>query len=275
MTPGYFRTMGTRLTAGRLFDARDRAGSLPVVIVNERLARWAWPGQSPLGRRIRVAALSGGLDPAPWWTVVGVVADVRYRELTSAPLDVYVPFEQSPFPPADLLVRARGEPQPALGAIRTALRTFNPEGVVSITRMEDEVAAHQAPWRTSLVFFAVFAALTVLLVVVGVYAMLNALVVERTRDVGVRVALGATAGRILGEILADGARVVAAGMVAGALATAAVSQFVAALLFEVSALDRLAIATSLTLVAVTGLLACAVPAMRAARLDPVQVLRAD
>jgi putative ABC transport system permease protein len=275
ISSAYFRTMRTALREGRTFDERDRAGATPVVIVNERLARWAWPGESAIGKRLRTAALDGPDEEPIWWTVVGVAANVRYRELTSVPLDVYVPVAQSPFPAGDLMVRTRGPAAAAIPAIRSRLRAQSVDGVITVALMEQEVAVYEAPWRANLLFFQFFAGLTILLAAVGVYAMLDAGVVERSRDTGVRLALGATAWRVVAQVIADGGRVVLAGSAAGVVAAVTTARLMDAMLFEVSSLDTLTLSAAPLGVLAIGLAACLIPAVRASRLDPVVTLRAE
>jgi putative ABC transport system permease protein len=233
ITPTYFTTMGTRVIEGRPFDDHDRASAAPVVIVNEKLAKWTWPGQSAIGKRIRAAALDVGRSPAPWWTIVGVAADIRYREVTSAPFDVYV------------------------------------------ASMEQVVAAHEAPWRANLLFFALFAGLTMLLAVVGLYAMLSSSVAEHWREIGVRRALGASDARIVRDVLLDGTRAAIPGALAGTIACVVTSRFMGALLFEVKPLDPLVLVGVVTAVLTLTLIACAFPAWRAARVDPAVCLRSE
>jgi predicted permease len=275
ITPGYFATMQTPLLDGRIFDDRDRATTGPVVIVNEKLGRWAWPGESPIGKRLRVAALDGVRTPAPWWTVIGVVADVRSREIGSAPLDVYVPFRQSPFSVVDLVVRTQAPGATVAGSIRGRVRQINPEGVIRIALMEDEVAAHQAPWKANLVFFGFFAGLTVLLAVVGLYAMVASTVVEQSREIGVRLTLGATARRIVGGVLVDGGRIAVIGAAVGVVVSFLGARLIRALLFEVSPLDPVTLAAAPIILFAVAMMACAIPAFRAARVDPAISLRAE
>ncbi len=267
ITPGYFRTMGTPLIEGRVLDDRDRDTTQPVVVVNEKLARWAWPGQSAVGKRLRVAALD------EWSTVVGVVADVRYRELALARFDVYVSYRQSPFAAGDVMVRAA--PGASVPQIRDRLRAINPRGVIGITRMADLVAIHQRPWKANLALFGIFAWLTVLLAVVGLYALLASTVVERSREIGVRLALGAGPRRIVALVLGDGARIALFGAGAGLLAAFAGGRLIRALLFETSPLDVVALAAAPIALVGVAITACAIPAFRAARVDPAITLRAE
>ena len=275
ITPTHFATMGTRVIAGRAFDDRDRPSAEPVVIVNDKLAKWAWPGQSAVGKRIRTAALDVGRSPAPWWTIVGVVADVRYREIASAPFDVYVAFQQSWFAVSDLMIRTSAPPAHVAPAVRARLRQISPDGLIDVASMEQVIAAHEAPWRANLLFFALFGGLTVLLAVVGLYAMLASSVSEQSRDIGVRRALGASDRRIVSDVLMDATRVAIPGALAGVAGCVASSRFIGALLFEVRPLDPIVLVAVVTAVLAVTAIACALPAWRAARVDPAICLRAE
>jgi putative ABC transport system permease protein len=267
ITPGYFAAMGMPLLEGRLLDDRDRDTGQPVVLVNEKLARWAWPGQSAVGKRLRVAALD------EWTTVVGVVADVRYRELTSARMDIYVSYRQSPFSSGDLMMRSGAAT--SVSQIRERLRVINPQGVIRITRMADLVAIHQIPWKANLALFGIFAWLTVLLAVVGLYALLASTVVERSREIGLRLALGAGPRRIVALVLGDGARIALVGAGAGLLAAIAGGRLIRALLFETGPLDVVALSAAPIALIGVAMIACALPALRAASVDPATSLRAE
>jgi len=275
ITPTYFATMGTRVIEGRAFDDHDRASAEPVVVVNEKLAKWAWPGRSAIGKRIRAAGLDDGRSPAPWWTIVGVVADIRYREIASAPFDVYAAFQQSRWAVGDLMIRTSAPPASVAPAVRARLRQISADALIDVALMDEVVAAHQAPWKANLLFFALFAGLTVLLAVVGVYAMLASSVAEQSREIGVRRALGASDRRIVRDVLIDGTRVAIPGALAGAGACVVAGRFIAAVLFEVRPLDPLVLVGGVTTVLAVTVIACAAPAWRAARVDPAVCLRAE
>jgi predicted permease len=268
ITPGYFATMRTPLVRGRVFDHRDQATTDRVVVVSASLARLAWPDQSPIGQRLRVAAL--GADLA---TVVGVVADMRYRDLRAPTLDVYAPMAQSPHPVSDLVVRTRGPAALAAPGIRAALRDLSPGSAATVAVMTQVVERERRPWRANLAIVAAFAAVTVLLAVLGVYAMLAAMVTERTREFGVRLALGATPGRIVLGVVADGGRVAAVGIVIGVVAALGVASVARSLLFEVSPTDPLTLTMAPLALLAAALVAAALPAVWASRADPAITLR--
>jgi putative ABC transport system permease protein len=209
------------------------------------------------------------------WTVVGVVADVRYRDLRSPSLDVYVPYDQGEFSIGDIVVRTRGSAQAAIAAIHARVRSLNPDGAIRIALMRDEIAREQTPWRANLLFFAFFAALTAFITIVGLYGLLASVVVEQTHEVGVRLALGASAGHIVGHVLtaAGGTALVGAGI--GLVTAAAAGRIMRAMLFGVSPLDGVALTTAPAMILVVAVAASVIPARRAARIDPVVSLRAE
>lgn len=275
ITPTYFKTIGAHVIAGRVFDDHDRVSAEPVVVVNAKLAKYAWPGEFAIGKRIRGDGLNLGRRSDTWWTVVGVVADVRYREIGATPFDVYMPFAQSWFPVGDLMIRTAVPPATVAVAVRTRLRRVDPDGLIDIVPMDRVVEAEEAPWRTNLLLFGVFALLTVLIAGVGLFAMLTATVVEQSHEIGVRTALGATAGRIMREVLGQGMQTVVPGVLAGVIAFLGCSRFFRSLLFEVSPVDRLALFGAACALISIAIVACVVPAFRAAHVDPAMCLRSE
>jgi predicted permease len=273
ITPEYFHTLRTRLVGGRFFDEDDRATTAAVVIVSKGFSAWAWPDGQAVGKRLHLAALGNG--QVRWWTVVGVVADARNRQITEPAFDVYAPFAQSPNRIDTLVVRTTAEKAAIVPAIRQRLRALNGNSVVSVEAMEDVVSEHQAPWRANLALFTAFAALTVLISVTGLYAMMAHTIVEQSREIGVRLVLGATPGRVAGGVIASALWVVAAGGLIGLGAAAAAGRLMGSLLFGVEPLDPATLFVSPLLLAAVALAACALPALRAARTDPAVCLRAE
>jgi putative ABC transport system permease protein len=279
VSPEYFNTMRTRLERGRWLTDRDRAGADPVVIVNEQLAQQAWPGDSPLGKRMRINAFkpTSGLAPV-WWTVVGVlvdVRDVRHSDLTTDSPTVYVPLNQSGLSATGLVLRVWSPNVTMADSIRQRLRELNPGGIAIIQAMSERVDAQLAPRKAIVLLFGFFAGLTALLAVIGLHALLAATTVEQSREFGVRLVLGATPGGIVRGVLAEGGRVVLWGIAAGVGVALLAARFIRTLLFEASALDGLTLASVAVSVLVVGIAACALPAIRAARTDPMVSLRAE
>ena len=212
----------------------------------------------------------------PWWTVVGVVADVRYRDLRSPSLDVYVPYDQAEFSIGDIVIRTRGPAQAAIAAIHARLRSVDPDGAIRIALMRDEIAREQTPWRANLLFFAFFAALTAFIAIVGLYGLLASVVAEQTHEFGVRLALGATAGQRCQCSAGRGRphrarrrrhRSRRRGWPQG--------RIMQAMLFGVSPLDAVALTTAPAVILVVAVAASVIPARRAARVDPIVSLRAE
>jgi len=204
-----------------------------------------------------------------------VVADVRYRDLRSPSLDIYVPSDQSEFSLGDIVIRTRGPAQAALAAIHSRLRSVNTDGAIRIAIMQDEITREQTPWRANLLFFAFFAALTAFIAIVGLYGLLASMVAEQTRELGVRMALGATTNRVIGQILASAGRTALVGAGIGLVSAAAAGRIMQALLFGVSPLDAIALTAAPALILVVAVAASVIPARRAARIDPIVSLRAE
>lgn len=274
---GYFATLGIAIVQGRAFTEEDRAGSAPVAIVNEQMARRIWGGQSPIGQCIR----AGMLGPnAPCAEVVGVAGDAKYADITAEPdLFFYRPIAQRPRqgPPMTVLhVRATGDPSALAGVIRREL-----EGLDASVRFADVrpltnlIMPQIQPWRVGTLIFTLFGALGLVLAAVGLYGVLSFLVAQRTRELGVRIALGAPARSVLGLVLGQGARLIAIGVVVGAIVGAMATQLFAAMMFGVSPLDPLVYAATALVLATIGMFAVYVPARRATQVDAMVALRAE
>jgi putative ABC transport system permease protein len=276
ISASYFDTMQTPLVAGRAFDESDRAETTRVLIVSRRFAELVWPGQTALGRRLRVAALDRTEPPTrAWWTIVGVAADIRYRTLASPGITLYAPIAQSPDRANQFVLRSSAPAAMVIGPIRSRLQTMNGNGSVTIALMEQVLRTLEAPWRANLALFGAFAGLSVVLAVIGLYGMLAYAVATERREIGVRLVLGATPGRIARDVVMDGARIIALGSVAGAVAAAVLLRLMASILFEVSPADPLTLAAAPILFAVVALIVCALPAVRASRTEPAICLRAE
>jgi predicted permease len=275
VTPGYFETMGIQLIAGRTFTDDDRMETAPVAVVGETFARRTWPGTSAIGKRLRGHGFDERRVVPPWWTVVGVVADVRYRDLRSPSLDVYVPYEQSEFSIGDVVIRTRGPAPNAIAVIHARVRAVDPDGAIRIALMPDEIAREQTPWRANLLFFAFFAAVTAFVAIVGLYGLFASVVTEQAHDFGVRLALGATSGRVVSEVMSAAGRTALVGAGIGLVASAFLSRIVRTMLFGVSPLDPFALTIAPAVILFVAIAASVIPARRAARIDPIVSLRAE
>ncbi len=274
ITPGYCQAMGISLLRGRFLNEDDRAAAPPVALISESLARRQFPGHDALGKRLHV----GPLD-RPWFTVVGIVRDVRQTSLAlEEPDAVYIPTTQSWF--ADdtlsLVVRTRGDAAMLAPAIQDAIwRVDKDQPILRVVTMSKLLDASIGQRRFILILFEAFSFVALLLAATGIYGVLSSSVAERTREIGVRSALGARRGDILALVLRQGMTLAAVGVLLGLGGALLASRALSALLFGVSRLDPLTYAGVSMLLLIVSACACLVPALRAASIDPVQALRSE
>jgi predicted permease len=273
ITPEQLPTLGIRVLRGRGFTDRDRTGQPRVVLVNEAAARTHWPNADPIGKRVAVG--QGGFHVGA--EVIGVVSDVRYTALeTAATPDVYVPLLQSYQSRMRLFVRSRVEPAALATAIRDQVRALDPNlPLVEVKTMGERVS--DAMWRTRVAawLLSAFAGLALLLTAIGVFGVMAQTVIQRTPEIGIRLALGAQRRDVLSLVLGRAALVTGAGLTAGVAAAFLLTRLIGSLLHGVEATDP---ATFVTVVGVLGLVsmaACYIPARRATRVDAVVALRSD
>jgi putative ABC transport system permease protein len=271
----YLQTMGVRLRAGRYFTQFDRPEQAPVAIINEAMARQFWPGLDPLGHRFQLIRAD-----APWITVVGVVDDVRQMGLDVAGrAEMYFPCTQPAgafgfYAPRDLAVRVQGAPLRYSAAVREAIWAVDRNQPVSnIMPMTQLVSDELSAREVEVELLGVFAGLALLLAAIGLYGLLAYTVVQRMREIGVRIALGAQPRQILRATMSEGLRLVLAGLAIGAAGAWALTGAMQKLLYGVKAGDPATFAIAAALLVVVGLLACYVPARRAASIDPIVALR--
>ena len=272
-SPGYFSTLGIPLVRGRDFTDRDRTGSVPVAIISEALARQSYPNRDPIGQRVQC-----GLDAESmkWMTIVGVVGNVRQDSPASGMSPaLYMPLAQHPYRANEVQVaiRTQVDPSSVIAPVQQIVREMNPEVAMKFTTMDamvgDSVAAPR--FRTTLALS--FAAFALLLAIMGVYAVMSYVTAQRSGEFAVRVALGASPGAILRLVLNGAARLAAAGVIAGAVLAVAASRVLATMLFGLTSTDALTYATVLAIVVPVVLLAAVLPALRAARVNPLAALR--
>lgn len=272
VSPGYFGVMGIPLRRGRLLDDGDREGTVPVALVSESLAERRLPDQDPLGRQIRIG------DRGPY-TIVGVVGDVHQESLAIADAEaVYVTPEQWPIAESamSLVVRGRGAVMALAPAVRQAVWSVDRgQPVVRQVLMADLVSAASAERRFALVIFQFFGLAALLLAAIGLSGVLAGSVVERTRELGVRAALGASPGRILALVLRQGMTMAGIGVLIGLGGAVAATTAIGSLLYGVTALDPITYLAVIGLLALVALVACLAPAWRAARVPPASPLRAE
>jgi predicted permease len=272
VSTGYFETMGVRLIEGRLFDVRDRPDSQPVAIVSDLAARMYWPGASPLGKRLATEWVDG--RPV-WREIVGVVQATHHFGLEAPQkAEIYRPHEQAPSPFMLLVVRTQGEPSALIAPIREQIATLDPDQAAFAFRtMDSLVSDARARRRFQTALVTAFGVLAVVLAAIGVYGLMGHLVLQRSREIGVRLALGARSEDVVGMLLKSGLRLTLPGVAAGLLGAVALSGLLASVLFGVSPLDTATYAGVAVLLVCVAMLATYLPSRSAARLDPLLTLR--
>jgi putative ABC transport system permease protein len=272
VTPGYFRSMGITLLAGRDFTDADTADSLKVTIVDERLAHHYWPNDSAVGKRVRFGPPENN---EPWHTIVGVVRAVRHQRMQEDTEEsVYLPHMQIPVTNLTLVARTAADPHDITGAIRREVSQLDRDQPISEIATMDEVVA-ESIWQPRLyaTLFAVFAGGALVLALIGIYGVMAFLVQTRTHEIGVRMALGATARDVFKLIVGRGMKLTIFGIVVGVAGAIALTRLMHGLLFNTSATDPFVFIVISILLSLAALLACYIPARRAARVDPLIALR--
>jgi putative ABC transport system permease protein len=272
-TAHYFQAMGIPIVSGQTFSDRDVRGAAQVAIVNETLARRIWPSQEAVGKRIRFFSRQGGMED--WMTVVGVVGDIKHRSLElETRNEIYVPQFQTPAGMMTLVVRADTDPLSLVGAVRDAVRALDTDlPVFNIRTMTQLYADSVARPRLSALLLGVFAGVALLLAAVGIYGVVAYSVTQRTREIGVRIALGADSSDVLKLVMRHGIRLAGAGIAIGLAASFGLTRVMEKLLYEVSATDESTFVAVTLFLVLVALLACYVPARRAAKVDPMVALR--
>ncbi|HYL92684.1 MAG TPA: ABC transporter permease [Alphaproteobacteria bacterium] len=278
VSAAYLQTLQVPLLQGRWFTNADREGAPNVVIINQSMARTYFPNQSPLGQHIEIGPVP---NEFPWMEIVGVVADVKQALASDPATEMYVPFRQAenkvlPVLALTLVIRTSRDPLALTSAVRGTIRQIDPnQPVIRIRSMEQNMADSIAQPRFRTVLLAIFAGVALVLAAVGIFGVMAYSVSQRTRELGVRMALGASGNQILKLILGNGLRLTMIGLVLGLAATAALTRYFASLLFGVRAYDPLTFAVMAGTLLMVALLACYIPARRATRVDPIVVLRHD
>jgi putative ABC transport system permease protein len=273
VSTGYFKAMGLRLLKGREFDGRDTRDAPFVCIIDENFAEQYWPGQDPIGKRLKY----GGADPGnPWSTIVGVVANVRYQALDqeSPRVQIFLPYTQSTFLGASLIIRAGGDPKDLAAAVRAEVLAIDPDlPVYDIRTMNEVLKESVAPRRLYMTLLGIFAGVAMILAAIGLYGVMAYSVTQRTHEIGIRMALGAKAGDVLRLVVGQGMALALAGVAIGLVAAFALTRLLSSMLFEVSATDPGTFIIISLILAGVALGACFVPARRATRVDPMVALR--
>ena len=272
--PGYFKALGIPILKGRDFDSRDTIAAAGAVIINEETANRYWPNEDPIGRRLKL----GGSDARnPWMTVVGVAGNVRHFGLDdTARREMFRPYSQSAWPVMTVVAKTAGEPAGFATAVRGALQRIDPDLPVNrTTTMEVVATSSTGTRRFPMILLSAFGAVALALAVIGVYGVVSYTVTQRTREIGIRVALGARRASVIRLVLGSAMRPVAAGVAAGALGAVFASRLLGTLLYNVRPGDPAVIAGIGGLLAAVAVAATLVPSARATRVDPVTVLRTE
>jgi predicted permease len=274
-TPDYFAAMGIPLIRGRIFDERDRFGGPPVVVISRDLAQRYFPGEDPIGRRLQTGW--GMHDSRFGGEVVGVVGDVRQLSLErGVTAHIYMSYDQWPLNDFDVVVRADAPYAAVASGARAALRELDPDiPMAGMRPLPELVDASLGPRRFQMTLLGAFAVVAVSLAVVGIYGVIAYGVRLRRREIGVRLALGATRRRVVRMVLSDGLRLVMAGVTIGVLLGFGLTQVLSSLLFEVHARDPLTFVVAAAALIGAAVLACVIPARGAAGLDPVETIRSE
>jgi putative ABC transport system permease protein len=276
VTPGYFEAMSTPLVRGRYFTESDDETSPGAVIVDERLARKFWPGADPIGRRMYQPTDPQDLlavnENTRWLTVVGVVSEVQLADLAGSPDSVgayYFPAKQQAPRGLVFAIESAIDPESVMRSVRTAIREIDPSmPLANVRTMADYTATSLLPRRTSMILATSFGIVALLLAAIGMYGVLAYLVAQRTREIGVRLALGSTAQGIVRLVLREGALLVVAGLAIGLVGALALRRVLASHVFGLGALDPLVIGAAVLVLCATAFVACALPARRAGRVNP-------
>jgi len=266
----YFRVMGIPLLKGREFSGVDHARAPLVAVINETMAKRYWPNADPIGQRIKETSNEGA-----WREIVGIVGSVRHRARGEEPRpEMFVPWSQSPAATLNLAVRTQAEPASFGAALRRAVTTADAElPVFELRTMEERLYDSVAQPRFRTTLLGIFAALALMMAVVGLYAVLANAVAQRQREIGVRMALGAQRRDVLNVVVGQGMRLTLLGIGIGLVAALVLSRVLQTLLFEVKPTDPITFAAIPLILVFAALLACWVPARRAARVDPMEALR--
>jgi putative ABC transport system permease protein len=272
-SPGYFSAVGTPVFRGRDFLETDTANSTPVVLINRTMARTFWPGDDPIGKQVGLAG-----PEFPLMTIIGIVGDVKHLSLREdAGPEMYVPYTQRPFPSMSVMhvvLRSKADPALLTGTVRAAIHSLDPDlPIAKITTLRRIVDASLAGQRFSMLVLGAFAGLSLLLASFGMYGVISYLVGQRTREIGIRMALGAESRNVLAMLVGYGSRLALLGVGIGLLAALGVTRFLTSFLYGVQPTDAFTFALVALLLTAVALLACYLPARRALRIDPIIALR--
>jgi predicted permease len=280
VTPGYFESMGVTLTRGRFFDHRDVTGAPPVLIIDEKLAQRFWPNQDPVGRRMYrptdLNRLTSVTEKTVFLTVVGVIKDMKLHDLAEDNKTVgtyYYPMDQDASTGITFVLKTPGDPGSLTSSVRAVLQEIDRElPVFDVRTMEDRLAQSLMTRRSPVLLSLGFGAVALLLSAIGIYGVLAYLVAQRKKEIGIRMALGSSTSAIFELVLREGLLLIGLGFAAGAAGAVALRRTLESQLFGVSASDPAVLAGVTGLLAAVAIVACALPARRATRIDPIVAL---
>jgi putative ABC transport system permease protein len=274
ITPGYFEAMRIPMIHGRAFDAEDRAGSPPLAILNQSAAHMLFPDEDAVGKRLKVEWGGGG---NPIVEVVGVVADIRHDGVSTPPDPcLFMPNDQQPFPFTSLVVRTTGNPASLENAIREQVRAVDSDqGITKMELLQQMVSDSIARPRLEAAVLTAFGVIALGLACIGLYGLIAFSVAQRTREIGIRIALGASKAGIFRMILGDGFRLTVVGVSLGLAGVVSSTHFLRSLLFEINPLDPATLVSVICVLLMVSAIACCLPALRATNADPASVLREE
>jgi putative ABC transport system permease protein len=272
---GYFRTMGIPIIKGRDFDDRDKHGATPVVIITETLARQFFPNEDPVGKRIRPGISTYDDERSVMREIIGVVGDVRNRSLDTEPKPAYyVPQTQVPFSQMVGVVKTNGEPRSFIPAVTKQVAAMDADvPLFGVKSMEEYLSASVAAPRFNTTLLSIFAGVALVLTIVGLYGVMSYSVVQRTNEIGIRLALGAQSRDVLLMIVKQGSKLIVVGLAIGLAVAFVATRVIESLLFGVKTKDPFTFVAAAVLLVIVALLACYVPAWRATKVDPLEALR--
>lgn len=278
VSTGYLKTMGVPLISGRWIEDRDREGAPGAVVVNSSFVRTYFPNQSPLGQHIQLGATPS--PDVPWMEIVGIVADVKQSLASESSSEMYLPYRQAdqvlPVTTLSLVVRTAGDPLALTQSLRSAVQNIDPsQPVTAIRSMDENIAQSISQPRFRTILLTVFAGIALVLAAVGIFGVMAYSVAQRTRELGLRMALGASRGRVLQLVLAHGVRLTLVGVGIGLVGTFLLTRYVSTLLFNVPAYDPMTLVSVVAALIVISVCACYLPARRATLVDPIVALREE
>jgi ABC-type antimicrobial peptide transport system permease subunit len=270
VTPDYFSVTRLKLVAGRLLEETDAVGGRRAVVINQALADRFFPDGNPIGQQLR---FFGPMQ----WTIVGIVGTERFYGITNAaPIAAYMLLSQAPLPVPVLLVRTAGDLAGLAAPVRAAIRDIDPAlATFAIEPLSETLANSLSQQRFLMLLLAVFASLALTLAAIGVHGVLSYVVARRTKEIGVRMSLGADAGHLVRLVVRQGAVLTAAGLVAGAVLTVASFRWLGGLLYEITPTDTLTLSGVVIVIGLVAAVSTWLPARRAVRIDPLTALRQE